>query len=51
MDDVCKDCGEISSKIICVECQKCRDQIPLEAPDPDWDAWLKPIIDLYRPVE
>jgi hypothetical protein len=28
----------------------CRDKIKPESPDPDWDAWLKPVTDLYGPV-
>ena len=51
---ICKDCCSpvnVDLDRICIECRKCRAQIPPEEPDPDWDVWLKPIIDLYRPVE
>lgn len=31
-------------------CDFCLDQrVPPEAPDPDWDLWLKPAKDLYEP--
>ena len=49
---VCRDCCSpvnVGPDRICVECRKCRAQIPPEATDPDWDTWLKPIIDLYGP--
>jgi hypothetical protein len=47
---ICKDCGgdqNVGPDRICAECSRCRAQIPPEVPDPDWDAWLKPVIDLY----